>query len=307
MVYWPTVIYRIPGEPRENSVLRYIGNRILSENKNFLCAMTGGTGQGKSWCAISMAEMYSKMFDIPFDAEIHILHSLKQILQLITQPELERKVRIGSILVIEELQVEANARGWQSEHNQSLNRIVSTFRDKRLCVLFTTPVMSFIDKQSRLLFHGEFKVKGFDKNTKITTVMPRFLEPKNSPDEFYRKRLIVKYAVEEKEKLQRMLLSNWHVPKASDNILALYEAKKKKFNDDLNKSELKRLELHEQQVTGQNKSVDFLKVIELFRKYGEDYIKISAEMPHISPMALERMVKMIKRTYKRAGKGDAIA
>jgi hypothetical protein len=48
-----------------------------------------------------------------------------------------------------------------------------------------------IDKQSRMLFHGDFKVEGFDRSTKLTTLKPRFIEYVKEMDKFYRKRLIV--------------------------------------------------------------------------------------------------------------------
>ena len=46
---------------------------------------------------------------------------------------------------------------------------------KRLIVFFATPYLEMIDKQSRILFHGEFKVLGYDKNTKVANIKPRFL------------------------------------------------------------------------------------------------------------------------------------
>ena len=80
MAYFqPMVIYRNPDEPRENSIIRYIGNRVNSEGKkNFLCFVTGQTGSGKSYCAISMAEIYAKMYGIEFNPEHHIITSIKE-------------------------------------------------------------------------------------------------------------------------------------------------------------------------------------------------------------------------------------
>jgi len=39
--FQPIVIYRNPEEDRKDSVIRYIGNRVLRSNKNFLCAVVG--------------------------------------------------------------------------------------------------------------------------------------------------------------------------------------------------------------------------------------------------------------------------
>lgn len=56
MYFRPKVIYPDPKEPRENSILRYIGYRVLRNNKNFLC-LSGDTklyGQDKT-----LEELYS--------------------------------------------------------------------------------------------------------------------------------------------------------------------------------------------------------------------------------------------------------
>jgi len=295
---FPKVIYNDIGEERKNSILRYIGNRVLVNNLNFLCALTGATGKGKSWCALSIAEIYSKMFNIPFDPEVHVIHSVKQMLELITRKDINQLIRTGTILVFEELQVEGNARDWHSDRNRSLNRIISTFRDQRLIVLFTTPIMRFIDKQSRLLFHGEFEVEGFNRTTQITTVRPRFLEPKKHVDDFYRFMLRIVYKVEGKEKMQVSSLNTWLIPKASDNIIQVYEQKKKEFNTALNIQELKRQQLGESKEEGRDRNVDLMKIASAYEKYGDDFIKISEELPHINPSSLERSVLLIKRSLK---------
>jgi hypothetical protein len=306
----PIVIYNNPNDNRENSVIRYIGERVLNNNKNFLCALTGGTGEGKSWGALSIAEIYSKMFNIEFKPENHIIHSLKQALELITMKNVEQKVRYGSLLVFEELQVEGNTRNWYTEGNKALNRVISTFRDQRLIVLFTTPVLNFIDKHSRLLFHGEFEVLGFNRITKITTIKPRFLYPKKnafSNDEFYRKCLLVKYKVEGKERYDGYKLTEWEIPKASDDILIPYERIKKAFNEKLNIDELKELAYRERIKQSRDKSEDFMKIKELLDKYGENYFEICKVIPHLAPYTIERMVGMIKKSLKATAQQQVIA
>lgn len=299
MYFQPRVIYSNPDDTRENSIIRYIGNRVLRSNKNFLCALVGQTGAGKSWAGLKICELYSQMFDIPFDPNIHVISSLKELLMLITAPDFDKKIQYGSILLFDEPQTEANARNWQSEANQALNQLVSTFRNQRLVVLFATPYLEFIDKQSRILFHGEFKVLGYDKNTKITKIKPRFLEYNKNIDDFYRKRLVIQYAVHDKPVHNVSKLNFWHIDKASDKTILVYEAKKKKFTDALNRKLLEQMELKEKGQEGKNKAEDFFKVKKLYEKYGEDYFKIAEEMPHIAPTTLEKMVNLIKRTLRK--------
>lgn len=290
------VVYRNPDEPRKNSILRYVGNRILNSNKNFLCAVVGGTGTGKSYQCLAIAEEYSKMYNIPFDPSIHVISSLKELLMLIVDKEVEKNIRFGSVIVFDEPQVEGNARNWQSDMNQALSQLISTFRNQRLFVLFATPFLEMIDKQSRNLFHGEFKMIGYDKNTGIAKLKPRFLEYNRNLGDFYRKRLIIQYATKDKKALTISKLNFWHINKASEDTIRIYEDKKKKFTDDLNRKLLNQIELAEKQAEGKNKSDELFKVKELHDKFGDDYISILKEMPHLTPFTLEKYLQFIKKS-----------
>lgn len=298
MYFQPRVVYKEVGANRENSIVRYIGNRVLRNNKNFLCALTGQTGAGKSWAGLKIAEIYSKMFGIPFNPEIHVISSLKEILELIVNRDRDKTTMDGSIILFDEPQVEANARNWQSEVNKALNTLVSTFRNQRLIVLFALPNLDMIDKQSRILFHAEFKILGYDKNTKITSINPLFLEWSSYKEDFYRHRLIVNYKVLDKKAFRSYKLGLWSIPVASPEIVKIYEEKKKIFSDNLNRTLLNSIELKEKEVTGKNKNTDLMKIKELYEKYGRDYLKISNEMPHMNPLTIQRYIQLIISSSK---------
>src|SRR3989304_4584960 len=125
MYFQPRVIYHNPLSKREDSILKYIGNRVIKNNKNFLCAIVGQTGMGKSWFGVAACERYAKMYNIPFNVEIHTIHTLKQLLTLIRNKELEKNIQIGTPLLFEEPQTEANSRDWQSESNKMLSTLLS--------------------------------------------------------------------------------------------------------------------------------------------------------------------------------------
>jgi ABC-type dipeptide/oligopeptide/nickel transport system ATPase component len=299
----PKVVYTNPNEERKNSIVRYIAARVLRENKNFLCALVGSTGSGKSWAALSICEQYSKLTGIEFNPNIHVISSLKELLQLITNKDVGKKIKVGTAILFDEPQTEANSRSWQSEINQAFNALMSTFRNQRLIVFFALPYLEMIDKQSRMLFHGEFKVDGFDRNTKITTIKPRFLEYNKNIGNFYRKRLIVEYALPNKKRRGHTLVHTWHIDKPSDAIVEVYETKKKAFTDELNRKLLDKIELKEKVNEGKNKNEEFTKIKDLYDKYGEDYLKIFEEMPYMNPRTVQGYIYLIKKsrglTYRR--------
>ncbi len=296
--FQPLVIYRDENIDRKDSIIRYIGNRVNRYNKNFLCAVVGQTGSGKSWSCLSIAEKYAEMFGIEFNPKYHVVDSLKELLLLITAPEKDRKIKFGSIIVFDEPQAEANSRNWQSEMNKALSQLISTFRNQRLVVLFATPYLEMIDKQSRILFHGEFKVEGYDKNTGFTTIKPRFLEYNKHKGDFYRKRLIIHYKEKGKSKMSSTKLHLWKINKPSKNVVDIYEAKKKKFTDNLNKKLLNNIELNEKQSEGKNKGNEYFIVKDLYEKNGEDYELMLRTLPHLSPFTIEKYIMFVKKSKK---------
>ncbi len=304
--FQPKVIYRDPEIEKKNSILRYIGNRVLRNNANFLCGVTGGVGCGKSYSCLRMAEDYSEMFDIPFDPKHHVIDSLKELLELITAPDGESKIGFGSVIVFDEPQVEGNSRSWQSDINKAMGQLISTFRNQRLVVFFALPFLEMLDKQTRIIFQGEFKVEGFDKNTKITTIKPRFLEYSKNKGDFYKKMLVVQFKTKDKNVMTTTKLNKWHIPIPSKGVVDIYEDKKKKFTDNLNKKLLAQIKLSEQQADGKDKSNELFKVGELYDTYGEDYYKILEHMPHLSPFTVEKYLQFIKKTKKyRKSRADA--
>lgn len=298
MYYQPIVIYREVGQERKNSILRYIGNRVLTSNKNFICGVTGKTGDGKSWSSLAMCEDYCEMFNIPFDPKIHVIRSLKQLLELIINKELHKNIQVGSALLFDEPQVETSADEWQSMLSKALTTLLSTFRNQRLVMFFCMPYMNMIPKKSRTLFHGEFRVLGFDKTTKMATLKPRFLEYNENYDMFYKKRLLIMYKVDNKRHLIKTKLNKWQVEKASDHIIEVYEAFKKDMTDKINLELYQKILENESKERGDAKSKDFLKVAELYNKYGEDYVRILNEIPTLTPYTLENYLRFIKRAAK---------
>ncbi len=302
--FQPKVIYRKENADKKNSILRYIGNRVLNNNKNFLCAVVGATGSGKSYSCLRFAEDFSKMYGIKFNPKYHVISSLKELLLLITEPKKTRKIEFGSVIIFDEPQVEGNARSWQSDINQALGQLISTFRNQRLIIFFALPYIEMLDKQTRILFHGEFKVEGFNKNTKIATIKPRFLEYNKNKGDFYKKMLIVMFKSPAKKVMISAKLGLWHIPIASDTVIREYEKKKDAFTDNLNKKLLGQIEIAEKKAEGTNKSDELFKIEVLYNKFGEDYLSILQEMPHLTPYTVEKYINFIKKSHKLREKAN---
>lgn len=295
----PKVIYTDDKADRKDSILRYIANRVFNNNKNFLCALTGQTGIGKSWGGGSICEKWEKAHNVGYDPRVHTFFSLRELLELVNKED--GTIKNGSILMFDESQIDVNARAWQSEANQIMSALVSTFRHLRLVVLFPTPKLEFLDKQTRLLFHAEFKVLGFDKATKMTKIEPRFLTDFNHrKNDFYRKRLIVNYKIPGKKRYGKYMVQDWSFLRPSNEWVEIYEAKKEQFSRELRASLLEKINKGNKSKK-EEKAEGFLKFAKLYNEIGEDYVKLNEEFPDKSVFALEKWAQFIKRKNRSQG------
>lgn len=294
-MFKPQIIYKGENDDKTNSFIHYFANRVLNQNKNFLCAVTGPTGVGKSWLSGAIGEKYGRLYNINYDPKVHTLFSLKDLLDLINRKDLEEILPPGSFLMFDEPQVSVNARDWRSESNQILSTLVSTFRNMRLIIFFATPYLEFIDKQSRILFHAEIRVQGFDKTNNKTLCKPRLLEWNARKQDFYSKRLIIRYPVKNKPVLNWYHLQYWRVYKPSKEWINIYEKLKLSFTKRLNRELKQQYEYIQGQI---NKGKDLVTLSELYEQHGLNYKLFAQELPHLTPYALERLVAMIKKQKK---------
>lgn len=229
----PIIIYR--GEPKNNSWARWMVGRTMKKNQNNLIALVGKTGSGKTFSAIAICEMMSKMDGVPFTIE-HIVFSLRELMELINSGKLKR----GSKIVFDEPQVSISAREFQSEANKIFNYLLSTFRHRNLTLFFCTPFETLLDKNTRRLFHARFETMSINKNTQTCRLKPRYLEYSDFKTEPYRKQLIVVF--KDKNGLNKsQKLFYWDVPRPSPELEAQYENKKLEFTNRLNKNITERL------------------------------------------------------------------
>lgn len=301
MTFQPMCIYHTPGLDRSDCIIRYISNRVLNNNKNFICAIVGPTGVGKSWCALALAEDLKERNKVTFNPEKQIVSSVKQVLELIKDRGVTKEIENGSPIVFEEPQVSANSRNWHDESNKMLSTMLSIFRSERLVVFFTTPFLEDIDKQSRKLFHAKFEVLSFDVKEKQTLLKPRFIEYNPicpNPDGFYKRMLINQYAIEGKHKYGIEKVHTIKVNSPSKELTDIYESIKAKYNREHYLKMLRDTERAEKKAEKHDAKADFLRIKEIYIEDGDNYDRLLAEFPHITPITMERYLSIAKRSLK---------
>lgn len=232
----PIVIYR--DKVKSHSWARWFVSRVMRKNQNNLCSIIGKTGSGKTYTAISICEIMSKMDGVPFTID-HVVFTLKDLMDLINSGELKR----GSKIVFDEPQISISAREFQSEANKVFNYLLSTFRHRNLTLFFCTPFESLLDKNTRKLFHARFETLSINRNNNTCRIKPRFIEYSDFKDQPYRKQLIVMFKEEGTNKTRKLFY--WDVPKPSKEIIEQYEQKKLEFTNNLNINISARLEKYD--------------------------------------------------------------
>lgn len=208
------------------SWVRYIHQRI-SNNKNFICFISGPTGSGKSYCSLSMAELIDPDFN-----EDRVIFKGLELMKLINSGSLKK----GSAIIFEEAGVEMNNKNWQSSTNKLLNYLMQTFRHKNFIIIFNSPYMDFLDAATRKLIHAEFRTININKKEQTVKVKPQLIQYNGRNKKFYYKylRSITPSGV--------MPISAWKIPKPSNELIKLYEIKKNEFTSKLNEKIMSELE-----------------------------------------------------------------
>jgi len=186
-----------------------------------MCIITGQTGSGKSWSALTICELLNDDFNIA-----RVVFKGKDLMMLINSGDFNN--RKGVAILWDEAGIDLSNRSWQSMTNRLLNFLLQTFRHRCFVLIFTTPYNSFIDKSTRKLFHAEFSTTNIDFKNNTVRLKPKLIQYNARYDKFYHKWLRVATGK------GAYPLKQWNIPKPSVQILEDYETKKEDFTRQLN-------------------------------------------------------------------------
>lgn len=214
------------GKPKEKYWISYIKQRIRN-NKNFLGFVSGPTGSGKSYACLRIA----KELDPEFTIERCVFGGI-ELMTLVNSGKLKK----GSVVIFEEVGVEMSARNWASITNKMINYLLQTFRHRNFIFFLNSPFIDFVDAATRKLFHAEMSTLAIDFNKNEVLLKPLLIQYNSKLKKFYWKRLKVKTAE------GKMPVDVWRVSKPGEELRKVYEEKKTRFTDNLNREILEELE-----------------------------------------------------------------
>ncbi len=214
----------------KRSEIVYIEKR-LKQNMNFLCVITGGTGEGKTFCGLAEAEA----LDPEFDAERQVVFDIRGFMKLINDPWFKKKK--VKIVISDEPQTSINSREWQSRVNKVFNYVLSTFRHQNIIVFFCTPYRDFLDSASMKLMNCNFECRGVNLKTNKSKIRMKLLQYNAELKKFYNHSL---YVLRD-GKYNKMPFI--YLPKPSKKFIDIFERRKTEFTRRLNKEILDELQV----------------------------------------------------------------
>jgi len=238
--------------------ITYIKARIR-DNQNFLGITTGSTGSGKSYACIKIAEL----IDSTFKVEEGVIFTFEECLKKINDAVFLAKE--WKIIVWDEPQIQMSNRSWQSPLNKFINQILSTFRAQNIIILWATPYKDFLDSQSMKLTHAQISSKGWNKSTKITTLLPRLLQYNPDKKRIYPHKLMLK-----DDTGVFTPINQWRIGLPSHQNIEKYEKIKAEFMKKTNERVFNQINSLADKENNNNNGSSEEKVLELYNKYGYD-------------------------------------
>ena len=200
-------------------LMRYFHNRLIRNNKNILGAQLGGTGSGKSYRDLRIAELwYLYQLKKPFPVE-NICFGVDSAMKRISSGKLKR----GELLIFEEAGANLGSLDFQSKVSKMMNYTLQSFRSMNVGILFNLPYLSMLNKSIRMLLHYSMESAGIDQHSKTNKCKPFFHQVNQSSGQIYKKYLRVKI----NGKARAIKRFNFKMP--SDYLVESYEVKKQKF------------------------------------------------------------------------------
>ena len=197
--------------------INYINARI-AKRKNFICIITGETGSGKTYAALSLGEILDPHFDMK-----NVCFNSTEFLNLVD--EKTKKMNRGAVILWEEMQIDMSNLNFQSRVSKMVNYILTTFRHQGFVLLITVPHFGLLNKTSKMLAHSMWKTDRIDYSRNVCIIKPYVLKmPNDMTAELHRNWFVTR---------DGSPVTTLELPKPSKELIKQYELKKNEFSQQL--------------------------------------------------------------------------
>jgi len=207
----------------ENPILyNKVWGKMHLHNDNWMGAIVGETGSGKSWAGLRLCEAVDPDFTID-----QVAFDVVEFLRLVNDDSLGR----GSMILFEEASVEASADSWQSKGNKVLRRVLDTWRHQNRGAAFTLPAFGNLDAGARGRMSALMQM--FDKQEHLgyTVSKYKWIDQDTDTGKLYKKY----------PRLGGKKYKYLKIRKPSKELREAYEQRKREYTNELNQRLLNEL------------------------------------------------------------------
>lgn len=212
---------------KNDKLIKWCVDRIKN-NQNNLIFCSGGTGSGKSYSALKLAQIFSKHFKKRFPIE-NCTFTMKEFMGRVNSKDLQT----GSVLIFDEFGVGMNSRASLTLANRIFGFLLQTFRHKNFICIFTSPHFGYVDLSARRLFHLWLETQSIDRKKKLCWVRPHFGNTDQKTGEL--KWTLPKLGLNK-------VMGRYPIGMPSPNLIKEYEKKKEEYTAELNQNIMESLE-----------------------------------------------------------------
>jgi hypothetical protein len=212
-----------PEAVADNPVLRRkVWGKMHLHDDNWMAAVVGETGSGKSWTALRIAEAVDPNFTVD-----QVAFGIEEFMRLVMDDSLGR----GSVIVFEEASVEAAAGEWHTTGNKVLRRVLDTWRHQNRGAIFTLPAFGALDKGARGRMSALIQQQHTVEDRGFSVAKYKWCDQDSDTGKIYKK-----YPRIGGRKYKRLKIS-----KPSKELREAYEERKEAYTRDLNEQLLEEL------------------------------------------------------------------
>jgi hypothetical protein len=199
-----------------------IWSRMHEENDNWMGAVVGETGSGKSWAALRLCEAVDPTFSVD-----RVAFNVIEFLRLVNDDSVPR----GGLILFEEASVELAALDFQSKENRFVRQVLDTWREQNRGAIFTLPAFKDLDPGARGRMSSLIQMWQKKEDQGITLAKYKRLQQDSDSGKIYRKYPTIDGV---KHKLLKFR-------KPSQDLREAYEQRKEQYTNELNEEMLEEL------------------------------------------------------------------
>lgn len=279
---------KTPPEPVQQSPIleTQIWSRMHRRDDNWMGAVVGETGKGKSYTCLSIAESVDPNFSID-----QVAFGLVEFMELVMDDSLGR----GSMIVLEEASVEAAAEDFHEVSNKVLRTVLETWRQQNRGALLNLPTFSRLDKGAKIRMTALIQQQAKYEREGYSLAKYKHLQTNSDTGKVYRHYPTINGREHRSLK----------IAPPSEDIREAYERRSQEYTTELNKELLEQL--LEAQEEAKDDAIDPQDIAaEILESGLEQYIDENNGQHYISRQYIEldydigrRKSKQVKAALKR--------